>query len=205
MKSKRRALETYILEMTKEEAEWLKSLMQNHIPTQNNINCDIDNFDCQAIVKRFLNPNLKVKYLDNFPFDIHPDGVKYQKEGDVGIDIVASIGLPYIEVEPGEEVNIPTGIAIEPDLGYATFLMPRSSLSKTPLMFRNSFGLIDPNYRGEMIIPLRNVGKASYAIERGERVAQLVVIPAIIANIVRVEQLSETVRGDKGFGSSGRK
>jgi dUTP pyrophosphatase len=158
----------------------------------------------KEFLKKLTNPELKIKYFDNFPFDIHPNGIKYNKPGDIGIDCVASFEEPEWSIIPGMNVLVPLGISVEPKPGYATIIAPRSSIVKTPLIQPNSIGIIDCGYRGELKIPFKNTEGSLHKIKRGERICQLIVIPAIIAKIIKVDQLSDTERGSTGFGDSGK-
>lgn len=108
-------------------------------------------------------------------------------------------------IYPGQRVLIPTGLAFEIPFGYEVQIRPRSGLSfKTSLLVCNAPGTIDCDYRGEIKIILGNFGNEDVVINHGDRVAQMVIAPVLQAQIQEVSQLSDTVRGDGGFGSTGK-
>ena len=82
-------------------------------------------------------------------------------------------------------------------------LVPRSSMSKTPLRCANSVGIIDADYRGEISIVYENISCSDYTIFRGDRIAQLIIVPIAMVDVIEVDKLSETERGDGGYGSTG--
>lgn len=103
-------------------------------------------------------------------------------------------------------VMIPTGIAMELPVGYAGLIYARSGLaSKKGLAPANKVGVVDCDYRGEVKVALHNHSEIPQTISAGERVAQLVITPYITADFIAVDELSETVRGEGGFGSTGSK
>lgn len=109
-------------------------------------------------------------------------------------------------IEPNETVMVHTGIAIELPKGYAGLIYARSGLaSKRGLAPANKVGVIDPDYRGEIMVALHNHSSLSQTVEAGERIAQLVVTPFIQADFEVSDTLSETERGAGGFGSTGTK
>ena len=101
---------------------------------------------------------------------------------------------------------IPTGLAIEiPSSEYAAFIFARSGLSvKHGIGLLNSVGVIDSDYRGELKVPMVNLGAEAYTIQPGERVAQLCIAPVYTAAFVQADALDETARGEGGFGSTGK-
>lgn len=110
------------------------------------------------------------------------------------------------EIAPGETVLMHTGVAIELPVGYVGLVYARSGLaSKRGLAPANKVGVIDCDYRGEIMVALHNHGSVTQTVEKGERIAQLVIAPYFTADFNEVEELSETVRGEGGFGSTGRK
>ena len=129
----------------------------------------------------------------------------YATEGAAGADIRASLPeKKSIIVRPGERVLVPTGLSMEIPLGYEVQVRPRSGLSlKSSLMVVNSPGTIDCDYRGEVNIIIGNFGTQDYVIEHGLRIAQLVLSPVIQARYSLANTLSETQRGEGGFGSTG--
>lgn len=133
----------------------------------------------------------------------------YAKEGDAGMDIRADLKGGSIELKPGERRLIPTGIYMEIEPGYECQVRPRSGLAvKKGLTVLNAPGTVDSGYRGEVGVPLINLSSETQVIEHGERVAQLVFArfaKAEIEEVVSVEELSDTERGDGGFGHTGVK
>lgn len=121
-----------------------------------------------------------------------------------GADLYACIENT-ITIQPGETVFIPTGIAMEIPVGYVGLVYARSSLGcKRGLAPANKVGVIDSDYRGEFNVVLFNHGLEPQEISNGERIAQLVITPILMPQYVEVEELSDTVRGMGGFGSTGR-
>lgn len=138
----------------------------------------------------------------------HGHGLKlpsYQSKHAAGLDVVA--GVPEtepVELLPGARALIPTGLALELPGGYEAQVRPRSGLAlKHGVTLLNSPGTIDPDYRGELIVILINHGKEPFVVRRGDRIAQLVIAPVAHVEIVSVEALGVTDRGDGGFGSTG--
>ncbi len=106
---------------------------------------------------------------------------------------------------PGETKLIHTGIALELPIGYAGLIYARSGLaSKRGLAPANKVGVVDCDYRGEVMVALHNHSNTEQSVARGERIAQLVIAPYIVADFEETDELSETVRGEGGFGSTGR-
>ena len=126
--------------------------------------------------------------------------------GSAGMDLYACID-ESVTLAPGQLTVIPTGIAIElPDNTCAAFLYARSGLGvKHGICLANGVGVIDSDYRGEICAGLCNVSDTPYVIEPFERVAQMVIAPVLTPDVVEVDELSDTARGEGGFGSSGRK
>lgn len=123
--------------------------------------------------------------------------------GSAGKDIRAAVETPMV-VAPGETVAVPTGFAIAVPEGYEAQVRPRSGLAlKKNIGLLNSPGTIDSDYRGEVRIILTNFGKEDFVIERGDRIAQLVIAPVVSVQWEAVEKLSDTHRGSGGFGSTG--
>lgn len=129
----------------------------------------------------------------------------YGSEWAAGADIYAAIDEAVI-IQPGETKFIPTGLAFEIPEGYAGFMHARSGLaSKRGLAPANKVGVIDADYRGEVMVALHNHGKEAQTVEAGERIAQMIIAPFITANFIFSDELDDTVRGAGGFGSTGRK
>ncbi|MEI3227800.1 MAG: dUTP diphosphatase [Lachnospiraceae bacterium] len=111
-----------------------------------------------------------------------------------------------VTVEPGATEFVQTGLALEVPAGYAGLVYARSGLAcKKGLAPANKVGVIDADYRGEIMVALYNHSSQAVEIEPGERVAQLVITPYLTAVFEETEELSDTVRGEGGFGSTGRK
>jgi dUTP diphosphatase len=125
---------------------------------------------------------------------------RHAYEGDAGLDLTASEGA---ELEPGGRASVGTGLAIAVPDGYAGLVLPRSGLAANHgIGLLNSPGLIDSGYRGEVRIILYNPGRESFRVEPGMRVAQLVIVAVDTVRLVEVDELPETQRGERGFGSS---
>lgn len=123
-----------------------------------------------------------------------------------GADLYACLDTDSVEIGAGETVLIPTGISAEIPSGYAGFILARSGLaSKRGLAPANKVGLIDSDYRGELMVALHNHGTVPQTVDNYERVAQLMIIPYIQADYEETDELSDTVRGEGGFGSTGKK
>ena len=129
----------------------------------------------------------------------------YGSEYAAGADLYACIPNE-LTVNPHETVLIPTGIALELPVGYAGLIYARSGLAtKRGLAPANKVGVVDCDYRGEVKVSLHNHSEIPQTVAVGERIAQLVITPYITAQFIECEELSETVRGAGGFGSTGRK
>ena len=129
----------------------------------------------------------------------------YQSDLAAGLDLQAAVDAPLI-LEPGKRALVPTGLAMAIPAGFEGQVRPRSGLAaKNGITVLNTPGTIDADYRGEVKVILINLGEDAFTIERGSRIAQLVIAPVHQAEIVEVEVLSETVRGAGGFGSTGTK
>lgn len=126
----------------------------------------------------------------------------YAYEGDAGLDLRTN---ETVTIAPFERVLIPTGLAIGLPDGYAGFVQPRSGLAlKVGLSIANTPGLIDAHYRGELkVIAVNLDAHEPIVIERGERIAQLVIQQVPVVHLVEVDELDATDRGTGGFGSSG--
>ncbi len=128
----------------------------------------------------------------------------YGTEFSAGADLYACLE-ETVTISPGETKAIPTGLAIELPSGTAGLVFARSSLgTKRGLAPANKVGVIDSDYRGELMVVLHNHGKETQQIAPGERVAQLLVVPVFTPGFVEAEELSDTVRGAGGFGSTGK-
>ncbi len=126
--------------------------------------------------------------------------------GSAGLDIYACLDEP-VTIESGEIKMIPAGITAEPDSAdIALLIYPRSGLaSKYGVTLANCVGVVDSDYRGEWLIPLINNGRQPFTVEHGMRIAQLIPTKILMPEIEVSDSLSDTGRGEKGFGSSGIK
>ncbi len=129
----------------------------------------------------------------------------YGTEFSAGADLCACLD-ETVTLQPNETRMISIGIAAELPVGYAGLIFARSGLaSKRGLAPANKVGVVDSDYRGEWFVPMRNHSDTPQTIEPGERIAQLVITPYLTAKFIESEDLSETVRGLGGFGSTGEK
>lgn len=129
----------------------------------------------------------------------------YGSEFAAGADLCACLDGP-VTIGPGQTVLVHTGLAMEIPMGYAGLVYARSGLAaKRHLAPANKVGVVDADYRGELMVALHNHGQAPQTIEDGERIAQLVVTPFLTARYEETDTLSDTVRGAGGFGSTGTK
>ena len=130
---------------------------------------------------------------------------KRATEGSAGHDLYALLDEP-VTVRPGGLVRIPTGIAIAlPCPDYAAFVYARSGLAiKFGIAPSNCVGVIDSDYRGEVIVGLTNHSSEPYTIQNGERIAQMILAPVVLPEIIESDTLDDTARGAGGFGSTGR-
>ena len=128
---------------------------------------------------------------------------QYATELSAGLDLRANIDTP-IELKPMERVLVPTGLFIELHKGYEAQIRPRSGLAfKNGITVLNSPGTIDADYRGEIKVILINHSSSDFVIERGMRIAQMVVARYEHVILEEVQSLEDTLRGEKGFGSTG--
>jgi len=132
----------------------------------------------------------------------------YESAGAAGADLRANFGgkdHSEVTLAPGERALLPTGLRTAIPLGYEVQLRPRSGLAlKHGITLPNAPGTIDSDYRGPLGVILMNAGQESFTVSHGDRIAQMIVAPVLQAEFVLVETLDETVRGDGGFGSTGR-
>ena len=127
----------------------------------------------------------------------------YETEGSAGMDIRAYLEQPVI-IKPGERKMIPTGLFMEFEPGYEVQIRARSGLAaKHGIGLVNGVGTIDSDYRGEILVALINLGQDAFAVENGDRIAQMVISPIVQAEIEPADELSDTARGAGGFGSTG--
>ena len=143
---------------------------------------------------------LKIKPLNDTARTLYENHGHFH-DGDAGLDLYV---LEDQAFSPGETKLIKLGISCEPEDGKAYFLLARSSISKTPLRLANSIGLIDGGYRGEIMAPCDNIKDFEYTVEKGQRLFQLVAADCSAISYTIEEELSDTSRGDGGFGSTGK-
>ena len=130
---------------------------------------------------------------------------KYETDGSSGMDLAANIEED-IKIEPGKSAIVPTGLAVSIPKNYEIQIRPRSGLAaKNQISVLNTPGTIDADYRGELKIILINHGKNDFKVEKGLRIAQMVLCPVIKAVLKEVDTLEGTERGSGGFGSTGSK
>ena len=130
---------------------------------------------------------------------------KYETSGSSGMDLAANINA-NIDINPGKTAIIPTGLALSIPKGFEVQIRPRSGLAaKQKISVLNTPGTIDADYRGEIKVILINLGQETFTVEKGLRIAQMVVCPIVQAQLKEVDDLSETERGKGGFGSTGTK
>lgn len=147
--------------------------------------------------------NVNVKRISDQFNDIELP--EYTTEGSAGLDIRAAVDEPII-LESGKVVLVPTNLSVEIPLGYEIQVRPRSGLAaKYGIGVMNSPGTIDSDYRGEVKIILFNFGKEDFTINRGERVAQMVISKVYRMDLNLRESLSDSERGTGGFGHTGTK
>ncbi len=146
--------------------------------------------------------NLLIKRISNTYSDIPLPS--YATQGSAGMDIRAAIEDKII-LKTGQVFLIPTNLSVEIPSGYEIQVRPRSGLSaKHGIGILNSPGTIDSDYRGEIKVILFNFSTEDFTINRGDRIAQLVIAEVILANISEVENLKESERGEGGFGHTGK-
>ena len=127
----------------------------------------------------------------------------YATIGSAGADLRAAVGTPLV-IQPGERALVPTGIAMALPANHEGQVRPRSGLAvKFGLTVLNAPGTIDADYRGEIMVPLINLGAEEFVVEHGLRIAQLIIAPFHQADFHIVDDLEHTARGDGGFGSTG--
>lgn len=153
-----------------------------------------------------MNPEIDVKVcqLD------HAEGLplpRYETTGAAGMDLLAALPeTGHAVLEPGKRMMVPTGLAIALPEGFEAQIRPRSGLAaKQGVTVLNTPGTVDCDYRGEVKVILVNLGEEPVTIDRGMRIAQMVIAPVTRARLRPVETLDETDRGAGGFGSTGTK
>lgn len=137
---------------------------------------------------------------------LNPNAVlpTYGSPDAAGADLYACIE-EYVVIPAGKTIFIPTGLALEVPAGCAGLIYARSSMgTKRGLAPANKVGVIDSDYRGQVMVALHNHGQEDQIVQPGERIAQLLITPVFTPGFSEVDELSETVRGTGGFGSTGR-
>ena len=130
---------------------------------------------------------------------------KYETEGSSGMDLAAHIENS-VQIEPGNTVIVPTGIAVSIPKNFEIQIRPRSGLAaRNKISVLNTPGTIDSDYRGEIKVILINLSEKIFTVEKGARIAQMVLCPIVKGRVKEVESLGETLRGSSGFGSTGKK
>jgi dUTP pyrophosphatase len=149
------------------------------------------------MVPKYLTPSLEVQVEDKrfLPKRAHPS--------DAGADLCAK---QTNWLAPFKRTLVPTGVKVSIPLGYVGLLVPRSSLSKCEIILSNSVGVIDSDYRGEILVALTYIGsnECGVTVAIGDRIAQLLIVPIMLPEFIEVAELNETVRGSNGFGSTGK-
>ena len=136
--------------------------------------------------------------LQQLDFDLPVPG--YAHPGDAGIDLYAA----QYAVVTRETVLIPTGVAVAVPDGHVGLVCPRSGLSKHGVTVANAPGVVDSGYRGEIMVRLATTSTTPYQVYRGDRIAQLLIIPIGRFVVTVIDRLDNTERGTNGFGSTGR-
>ena len=128
---------------------------------------------------------------------------QYMSAMAAGMDLAAALDAP-VTLEPGSRIAVPSGFALEIPPGYEGQIRPRSGLAlRHGVTVANAPGTIDADFRGELQVLLVNLGRSAFVIERGMRIAQLVIAPVLQASVELADDLTDTARGQNGFGSSG--
>ena len=138
---------------------------------------------------------------------LHPIAIlpTYGSAGAAGADLYALIEDGVVVIQPGETVMIHTGLAMAIPEGYVGLNFARSGLaSKRGLAPANKVGVIDSDYRGELMVALHNHSTTPQTIENGDRIAQFLIMPVITAQFIETDTLDDTARGNGGFGSTGK-
>lgn len=128
---------------------------------------------------------------------------RYMTEGAAAMDVYACLEAP-VTVQPGQRELIPTGFAIGVPSGYAAILCARSGLAfKSGISLANGIGVIDSDYRGEVKAAIINNSDTPFTVEKGMRIAQMMIMPVATALLEEADELDQTLRGEGGFGSTG--
>ena len=145
-------------------------------------------------------PQPNVRFCRLRPAAVLP---RYMTEGAAGMDL-ASAADGTMTIAPGQRLGVPTGWSMELPSGYEAQVRPRSGMAlRHGVTVVNAPGTIDSDYRGEIVVLLVNLGQEAYTIMPGDRVAQMVIAPFVQVAVQEVTELSQTVRGEGGFGHTG--
>lgn len=125
---------------------------------------------------------------------------EYKHESDAGMDLRA---VETVNIYPGESVMVRTGVHVEIPDGYVGLQFARSGLGSKGITLRNAVGVIDSGYRGEILCPIWNTMSEPFTVMAGMRISQLVIVPYMHVNLVKVDELSDSDRGESGYGSTG--
>ena len=156
----------------------------------------LNKIKCMLGIKRYKADAIKVKRC--MPGVLMP---KIGSEDAAGMDFYQP---ESVVIEPHQTQYVTLGLAMEIPKGYMLMLAPRSSMSKTPLVIPNSFGVIDADYRGEIKGIFKNTSDDAYLIQKGDRLLQGILVPVGALKLLEVDELTETVRGAGGIGSTGK-
>ena len=156
----------------------------------------LNKIKCMLGIKRYNADAIKVKRC--MPGVLMP---KIGSEDAAGMDFYQP---ESIVIKPHQTQYVTLGLAIEIPKGYMLMLAPRSSMSKTPLVIPNSFGVIDADYRGEIKGIFKNTSDDEYLIQKGDRLLQGILVPVGALKLLEVDELTETERGSGGIGSTGK-
>lgn len=156
----------------------------------------LNKIKCMLGIKRYNADAIKVKRC--MPGVLMP---KIGSEDAAGMDFYQP---ESVEIEPHQTQYVTLGLAMEIPKGYMLMLAPRSSMSKTPLVIPNSFGVIDADYRGEIKGIFKNTSDDVYLIQKGDRLLQGILVPVGALKLLEVDELTETARGSGGIGSTGK-
>ena len=157
-----------------------------------------------TIDSQMFEVQVQLKYLE------HGRGLKlpeYQSDDAAGFDLLAAVPeATPVTIQPRESALVPTGFAMQLPPGYEAQVRPRSGLAlKHGITVLNTPGTIDADYRGEVGVILINHGSEAFVVNRGDRIAQMVVKPVVQASLCVVDEIDETLRGEGGFGSTDEK
>ena len=149
------------------------------------------------MVPKYLQPSIEVQLDDK----------KYMPSRAHASDAGADLFVKQTNwLAPFKRTLVPTGVRVSIPVGYVGLLIPRSSLSKCEIILSNSVGVIDSDYRGEILVALTYIGSNEHGVSvtSGDKIAQLLIVPIMLPEFIEVDKLEDTVRGSNGFGSTGK-